>query len=456
MDELAQHEVTCTQASGSDVDHPVDQTTVEEQHLQQQQHELLLSFCPTPEAHSQPHQPESGGPPCDPPAEQLESVSMTDAAPALGDERPRPDQGQGRAAAEKQEVVVTSPQHAEALPAAAAASAAQVGREGSARLSDVPTQQTGKQHDSSVPTMLADKQRAGSQPEAAGHQQREVVNSVSTACDRMRPAEAVSVHQEADATAPSANQQELPSAQCAIHAPAQEACTDAQQLADDTAHSCAAGHSQHEMTCDKVFQGISNTISAAEAVYPLRDEGSDPQQLASSPMAHDTPVAEDAPVANGRQTAHNASGTDVIPTANDAVMADVTLLADDTPMADDTPPADVTSKADETAAADVISLAHSIPMTDNTYTVGPAAGSSKVVPASLQEHKEGITALLRAGLSEQQAHVPPCQQPNGTAHVEQGVGSNQLGQQAGLLPSSTSVIVSCHSRQPRTLLSACE
>ena len=419
-----------------------------------------------PEAHTKADQPGDAEPCQGPLAEQLKSVRTTRAAPVLGDDRPRPDQEQGRAAAEKRwhEASVDNPQHAEAPKLAVAASAAQVGREGSAKRNDVPTHQIGKQHEAPVPIQITGKQRASRQLKAAAP--FAVGDSMSTACDRMPSTKAVSVHQEANAIASSPFQEELPSIQDAVHSPEQEACTNAQQLADGVAECCAADHSQHEMACDQVVQGMSNSTLAGEAMYPFRGEGLDPQQLAGDP--HDAPVAEDAPVADdtslpddlsiaddapmaddnqrvddtpiasNTQTADDTSGTDVVPAANDTVMADVILLADDTSMANETPTAVVTSLADDTPVADVISLAHGNPTADNTQMVGPAAGSSKAAPVSLQaHHEEGNAAPLQADVPEQQAHVQPHQQPNGLANVAQGGDSNQPGQQAGLGPVST-------------------
>lgn len=448
-DELAQHVLVCVQASGLDVDHAANETEQQLQEQQQQQPDVLLSICPAPEAHTKADQPERGEAPHGPPAEQLESVTMTNGAPVLGDESPRPDQEQGRALAEKRqnEAFGNDSQCTEALSTAAAASAAHVGRVEMAKSSDVATQHAGEQNRTSAPTLLTDKQLAGQQPEAAAYV--EGVNSMSIACSRTPSTEAVSVQQQADAAASPPDQEELPSMQCAMCGPAQAACTGAQQLADGAAHNCAAGHSQHELTCDQVVQGLSNSILAGDAVYPLMGEGSDPQQLAGdSPTAHDVPEAQEAFVADDASLADHApvaddapmpgdtSGGDVTPMADDAFSADGAPGTDGTPTATDTVMAHVMSVADDTPMADASPMADGIPKAGHTLLVGPAAGSSKAIPPSRQAHQGGI-ASWQADPQEQKAHVQSHQQHiDGHADLEQGADNNQLGDQTGVMPSS--------------------
>ena len=422
-----------------DVDHIANEWQQQQQQQQQQQPGVLLSICPTPEADIKADQPEGGEPPHGSPAEQLDLVGMTNAAPVLGDARPTPDQEQCRAAAEKRqhEVSVNDPQHAEALPMAAAASAAHVYRDASAKSSDVATQHTGEQHGTSAPNLLTDKQLAGRQPEAAKHV--EIVNNMSIVCNRTPPTEAVSVQQQADAAASSPDQEELPSMQCAMYGPAQETCTDTQQLADGAADSCAAGQSQHGLTCDHDFQGLSNSIPAGEAVYPGRDEGSYPQQMAGdSPMAHDAFLTDDALVAGDASLADHAPIADDAATAGYSLGADDTPMADDSATADDAPGTDETPMADASPTPDLISMADGIPMAGHTPLVGPAEGSSKAVSPSIQAQQgDVVRATLQADPQEQEAHVEPHQQNiDGRANLEQGASSNQLEHQMGVTPSS--------------------
>ena len=454
------------QASGFDVNHDAGPS-------KQWQHGLLLSFCPTPEAHTEADQLADGDLPHGPAYEQLASGRTAAAATVLGHPGPKPRQGQGRAAMGKGEYkAADEPQQAEALPIVAAASAAHADGDDCARFGELPGQSAGNQPEAAAPAMITGRHLAGKQSETSATAM--VIDSKITACDNTPPTEAVSVRQETGATASVSSapvtcksslqqlsngqsapqgdavdsrqslmkaasggqaQDGLPSMQAALHSPGQEACTKAQhQLGDDTANSNAAGRSQHDIASTQTVQDTNATVLAQAAVYPPGGKGPDPPQLTDTLMADDTPTADGTPMADDSPMADDALTAGNTPVVDDTPMADDIPVADDRPMADNTLTADCTPLAEETQVAD------GSPMADDTQMVGPAASSSKTVPASTQVHQEEVVALpFQAALQKEEARIEQEQQPaDATATIEQAVDNSQPELPAGVVPLAVS------------------
>lgn len=357
---------------------------------QQKQHELLLSFCCTPEALSEIEPP--------------------------GDE-PKPGDLQGRAALDRMER--HNPGQG-TLPATASAHAAQLDRNDSVKSGNMPRQLEGQQPEAAV---AHDKQLASKQPETLPP------HSMVTACDSLPPTEAGSSPQAtgpvtADASAlltppgaqsaleqtalassrsvlRAASGQQLqgssPSMQAALNRPLQEACTEAQLLADDTGNAGIPGISLHEVAGSQDVQDTSTTVLAIEAVLCADGQCQDSQQLGSdAPMADDTQVTDDTP------TVH------------------------DTPMVDDIP------------------SGHDPPVADEVPFCGPAAGSSKAAAEYTEVHYEDVvTAAPLDALHQQESCLEQQQQQTENASIEKDSGSSQPALQGDAAPSPI-----CNSESP--------
>lgn len=370
---------------------------------------MLLSFNPTPEAHSEADQAGYGCSSHEPASGHLAAIG-TDDNTVLGVATPEPEgnalpekEGEHRAPAGKP--------RPRPLPCITSAFAAQVDRNENAKSDDLPQQPADQQFEGLPHAGASHAHPAPKQPEASPPAHL-VHDSMATACDSMPPTEDVSWHQETCAgtavssaapnppgdqpvpeqsalansrsTLEAASGQQVqerpPSLQAALNSPAQEACTDAQQLADDTGTTGSAGHSHHELADSQAVQDTNATILATKAVLPAEGTGPDPEHLAADAlMADDVPMTDDTPVVH------------------------------DTPMSDDTP------------------------TRGNAPTFGLTAGSSK---ADTEMHHEDVVMLpLPEALHKQKAHTEPPQAPDGTASMEQGSDSSQPGHRSAAVPS---------------------